>query len=97
MASDGGGTHPGAGNAAQGAAAGSVHASGRPDETGPGRTGDEALAQASGRPMVNPPMVNPRPTMRDVASAAGVSLMTFSRVVNGESGVLPETVVSSLA
>src|SRR5580700_10536921 len=32
-----------------------------------------------------------RPTMRDVASAAGVSLMTVSRVVNGEPGVQPET------
>ncbi len=32
-----------------------------------------------------------RPTMRDVAEAAGVSLMTVSRVVNGEPGVLPET------
>ena len=30
-------------------------------------------------------------TMRDVASAAGVSLKTVSRVVNGESGVRPET------
>jgi LacI family transcriptional regulator len=29
--------------------------------------------------------------MRDVATAAGVSLMTVSRVVNGEPGVLPET------
>jgi DNA-binding LacI/PurR family transcriptional regulator len=32
-----------------------------------------------------------RPTMRDVAEAAGVSLMTVSRVVNDEPGVLPET------
>ena len=37
------------------------------------------------------PAVNKRPTMRDVAAAAGVSLMTVSRVVNGEPGVLPET------
>ena len=36
-----------------------------------------------------------RPTMRDVATAAGVSLMTVSRVVNGEPGVLPETATSS--
>lgn len=36
-------------------------------------------------------MVNKRPTMRDVAAAADVSLMTVSRVVNGERGVLPET------
>jgi LacI family transcriptional regulator, galactose operon repressor len=32
-----------------------------------------------------------RPTMRDVAAAASVSLMTVSRVVNGEPGVQPET------
>ncbi len=32
-----------------------------------------------------------RPTMRDVAAAAGVSLMTVSRVVNGEGGVATET------
>jgi len=32
-----------------------------------------------------------RPTMRDVAEEAGVSLMTVSRVVNGEPGVMPET------
>ncbi|MEL7156646.1 MAG: LacI family DNA-binding transcriptional regulator [Actinomycetota bacterium] len=30
-----------------------------------------------------------RPTMRDVAEAAGVSLKTVSRVVNGEAGVTP--------
>ncbi len=36
--------------------------------------------------------VNPaRPTMTDVADAAGVSLKTVSRVVNGEPGVRPET------
>ncbi|MGZ4440416.1 MAG: LacI family DNA-binding transcriptional regulator, partial [Gaiellaceae bacterium] len=32
----------------------------------------------------------PRPTMTDVADAAGVSLKTVSRVVNGEAGVRPE-------
>src|ERR1035437_5717802 len=32
-----------------------------------------------------------RPTMRDVAHAAGVSVMTVSRVVNGEPSVLPDT------
>ncbi len=32
-----------------------------------------------------------RPTMRDVARAAGVSPMTVSRVVNGETSVMPET------
>ena len=32
-----------------------------------------------------------RRTMRDVAQAAGVSVMTVSRVINGQPGVLPET------
>ena len=32
-----------------------------------------------------------RPTMRDVARQAGVSLKTVSRVVNGEEGVRPDT------
>ena len=32
-----------------------------------------------------------RPTMKDVARAAGVSLMTVSRVVAGETGVAPQT------
>jgi len=36
-------------------------------------------------------MVMKRATMRDVAAAAGVSLMTVSRVINGEPGVQPET------
>lgn len=36
-------------------------------------------------------MVIKRATMRDVAEASGVSLMTVSRVVNGEPGVQPET------
>jgi len=36
-------------------------------------------------------MVMKRATMRDVAEAAEVSLMTVSRVVNGEPGVQPET------
>jgi DNA-binding LacI/PurR family transcriptional regulator len=36
-------------------------------------------------------MVTRRPTMRDVARVAGVSLMTVSRVVNREPGVQPET------
>ncbi len=36
-------------------------------------------------------MVMKRATMRDVAQAAGVSLMTVSRVVNDEPGVQPET------
>jgi DNA-binding LacI/PurR family transcriptional regulator len=36
-------------------------------------------------------MVMKRATMREVAQAAGVSLMTVSRVINGEPGVQPET------
>ncbi|MET7486817.1 LacI family DNA-binding transcriptional regulator [Streptomyces sp. NPDC005538] len=32
-----------------------------------------------------------RPRMKDVAAAAGVSVMTVSRVVNGETGVAPRT------
>jgi DNA-binding LacI/PurR family transcriptional regulator len=36
-------------------------------------------------------MVMKRATMRDVAQAAGVSLMTVSRVINAEPGVQPET------
>ena len=36
-------------------------------------------------------------TMQDVARAAGVSLKTVSRVVNGESGVRPETATRVLA
>lgn len=35
--------------------------------------------------------MSPRPTMRDVAKTAGVSLMTVSRVVNGDPAVTPET------
>jgi LacI family transcriptional regulator, galactose operon repressor len=36
-------------------------------------------------------MSTSRPTMKDVASRAGVALKTVSRVVNGERGVTPET------
>lgn len=36
-------------------------------------------------------MDNSRPTMKDVAREAGVSLKTVSRVVNGESSVAPQT------
>jgi len=35
--------------------------------------------------------VSTRRTMRDVAQEAGVSIMTVSRVINGQPGVLPET------
>lgn len=37
------------------------------------------------------PRYGNRPTMKDVASQAGVGLKTVSRVVNGEPGVTPET------
>ncbi len=37
-----------------------------------------------------PASTQPRPTMRDVAALAGVSLKTVSRVVNDEPGVSPE-------
>src|SRR6266536_1570426 len=40
---------------------------------------------------VSRPRGVPRPTMRDVAKAAAVSLKTVSRVVNDEGGVRPET------
>lgn len=36
-------------------------------------------------------MTNGRPTIRDVASAAGLSINTISRVVNGRPNVAPET------
>ena len=34
----------------------------------------------------------PRPTMRDVAALAGVSLKTVSRVINREPGVSPDLI-----
>lgn len=37
------------------------------------------------------PQRTQRPTMRQVAALAGVSLKTVSRVINGEAGVAPET------
>jgi LacI family transcriptional regulator len=49
-------------------------------DTGGGDTGDRDAVRAM-----------PRPTMKDVASRAGVALKTVSRVVNGEPGVTPET------
>jgi LacI family transcriptional regulator len=40
-----------------------------------------------GHQAARPPEIGKRPTMRDVAAVAGVSLKTVSRVVNGEPGV----------
>ncbi|PRH80332.1 LacI family transcriptional regulator, partial [Streptomyces solincola] len=37
------------------------------------------------------PRYGSRPTMKDVAARAGVRLKTVSRVVNGETGVTPDT------
>jgi LacI family transcriptional regulator len=49
-------------------------------------------ALRGGRPgMGGRAMFGGRPTMKDVASRAGVALKTVSRVVNGEPGVTPET------
>jgi LacI family transcriptional regulator len=41
--------------------------------------------------VLDQPRLKERPTMRDVAGTAGVSLKTVSRVVNDEPGVRPET------
>ncbi|HYT26356.1 MAG TPA: LacI family DNA-binding transcriptional regulator, partial [Actinomycetota bacterium] len=46
---------------------------------------------ASPGPAPGPGHGVPRPTMRDVAEAAAVSLKTVSRVVNDEAGVRPDT------
>lgn len=63
-----------------------------------GRAGNAARAITTGGPGPGPaarerPMRRAvkRPTMKDVARAAGVSPMTVSRVVSGESGVSPST------
>jgi LacI family transcriptional regulator len=52
--------------------------------TGRGATAGRATPVETGRG-------GGRPTMKDVASRAGVALKTVSRVVNGEPGVTPET------
>ncbi|MDJ0463764.1 LacI family DNA-binding transcriptional regulator [Streptomyces sp. H27-C3] len=46
------------------------------------------MAETASRPE---PRYGTRPTMKDVASRAGVGLKTVSRVVNGEAGVTPDT------
>src|SRR5258707_11114732 len=46
-------------------------------------------ALSGGRHEANP-VDRPRPTMRDVAALAGVSLKTVSRVINSEPGVSGE-------
>ncbi|MFI1972364.1 LacI family transcriptional regulator [Streptomyces cinnamoneus] len=45
----------------------------------------------AGTPRSGRPRYGARPTMKDVASRAGVGLKTVSRVVNGEPGVTPDT------
>ncbi len=60
--------------------------------TGP--TGFAGHAEAKGGAMAGEPIMrNGRggPTMKDVATRAGVALKTVSRVVNDEPGVTPET------
>src|SRR5579871_3575964 len=49
------------------------------------------LETAHGVGSASPGRGGGRPTMKDVASRAGVALKTVSRVVNGEPGVTPET------
>jgi LacI family transcriptional regulator len=50
----------------------------------------QAIDGAATDPLGSEPRPRPRPTMRDVAALAGVSLKTVSRVVNGETTVGPE-------
>ena len=49
------------------------------------------MSTAEHQPVPGSVVPSTRPTMSDVAAAAGVSLKTVSRVVNGEPGVRPET------
>jgi LacI family transcriptional regulator len=53
------------------------------------RTWRETLSPDRGG-SADPAVLRPRPTMRDVAALARVSLKTVSRVINGESTVAPE-------
>lgn len=58
-------------------------------------TNDNAVSEEKEVLMVGPgpsAAVPRRPTMRDVAALAGVSLKTVSRVINAEPGVAPSTV-----
>ncbi|GAA3838053.1 LacI family DNA-binding transcriptional regulator [Streptomyces chiangmaiensis] len=52
------------------------------------RTGQRIVPDTARRPENR---YGNRPTMKDVAARAGVGLKTVSRVVNGESGVTPDT------
>src|SRR6266536_2376829 len=56
----------------------------------PALRADQLTSSEKVSPVPRPHRV-PRPTMRDVAKAAAVSLKTVSRVVNDEGGVRPET------
>jgi LacI family transcriptional regulator len=53
--------------------------------------GNSALRGGGRTAMGGRSVLTGRPTMKDVASRAGVALKTVSRVVNGEPGVTPET------
>jgi LacI family transcriptional regulator, galactose operon repressor len=59
-----------------------------PKVTAAGSTPDRPVVEARRQ---QPPRQKARPTMSDVAAAAGVSLKTVSRVVNEEPAVTPET------
>ena len=59
---------------------------GGPDRTAPAASTDRGGTASGARNRRGG-----RPTMKDVASQAGVALKTVSRVVNGEPGVTPET------
>ena len=61
-----------------------VHGTGRDPDRGAVLAGRVAVPCDAGR-------TGGRPTMKDVASKAGVALKTVSRVVNKEPGVTPET------
>ena len=80
------------GGGADGAGGGLAGAVGLARPAGP--TGFAGHAGAKGGAMVGEPVVRNgrgRPTMKDVATRAGVALKTVSRVVNDEPGVTPET------